>query len=71
MFGPILESFGLSLFLCSPGLPRSEVNDAQVGSWRDCFVMSWPVCEFFPHGCFVMSWLGGEFLPRGMMRWMG
>jgi hypothetical protein len=40
--------------MCSPGLPGSEVNDAQVSSWR---------------GCFVMSWLHGDFFPRGMMRW--
>jgi hypothetical protein len=56
VFGSVLESSRLSLSLCSSGLPGSEVNDAQVGSWR---------------GCFVMSWLGGDFSPRGMMRWTG
>jgi hypothetical protein len=45
-----------TLSLCSPGLPGSEVNDAQDGSWR---------------GCFVMSCLGSDFFPCGMMRWMG
>jgi hypothetical protein len=56
VFGAILESLRLSLPLCSSGLPSSEVNNAQVGSWR---------------GCFVMPWLGGDFFPCGMMRWMG
>jgi hypothetical protein len=57
MFRPILESsrLSLSLSLYSPGLHGSEVNDAQVGSWR---------------GCFMMSWLGGDSFARGMMRWM-
>jgi hypothetical protein len=56
VFGPILESSSLSLSLYSLGLPGCEVNDAQVGSWR---------------GCFVMSWLGGDFFPCGMMKWRG
>jgi hypothetical protein len=36
--GPVLESSGL--FLHSPCPPGGEVNDVQVGSWRDCFRMS-------------------------------
>jgi hypothetical protein len=39
----VLKSFRLSLSLCvcvcSLGLPDSEVNDAQVGFWRGCFMM--------------------------------
>jgi hypothetical protein len=46
----------LSLSLCSPGLPGSEMNNAKVSSWR---------------GCFLMSWLGSDFFPYEMMRWMG
>jgi hypothetical protein len=38
MFGPILESF--RLYLHSSGPPGGEVNEDQVGSWRDCFRMS-------------------------------
>jgi hypothetical protein len=70
VFGPIMESSRLSLslslslsiyiyiyiYIYSPGLPGSEVNDAQVSSWR---------------GYFVISWLGGDSFPRGMMRWTG
>jgi hypothetical protein len=56
VFRPILESSRLSPSLCSPGLPGSEVNIAQVSSWR---------------GCFMMPWLGGDFFSRGMMRWIG
>jgi hypothetical protein len=43
-------------FLCSPGLHGSEVNDAQVGSWRCCF---------------VMSLFGDDSFLRGVMRWTG
>jgi hypothetical protein len=55
VFGPILESsrFSLSLY---HGVLGSEVNVAQVGSWRCCF---------------VMPWLGDDFLPHGMIWWMG
>jgi hypothetical protein len=56
VFRHVLKSSRLSLSLYSLGLPGSEVNDAQVNSWR---------------GCFVMSWRGGDFFPHGMMRWMG
>jgi hypothetical protein len=49
VFRPVLESSRLSL--CG-----SDVNDAHVGSWR---------------GCFIMSWLGDNSFPCGMMRWMG
>jgi hypothetical protein len=60
VFGPVLESsrfsLSLSLSLCSLSLPSSEVNNAQVCSWR---------------GCFMMSWLSGDSFPRGMMRWTG
>jgi hypothetical protein len=38
-----------------PGPPSSEVNEARVGSWRDCF---------------VMPLLGGDAFSRGVMRWM-
>jgi hypothetical protein len=47
VFQPILESsklslsLSLSLSLYAPSFPGSEVNDAEVGSWRGCFVMSW------------------------------
>jgi hypothetical protein len=40
VFGHVLESSRLSLSVCSLGLPGTEVNDAQVGSWKGCFVMS-------------------------------
>jgi hypothetical protein len=36
----VLKSFRLSVCVCSLGLPDSEVNDAQVGFWRGCFMMS-------------------------------
>jgi hypothetical protein len=52
----VVESSRLSLSICSPGLPDSEANDAQVDSWR---------------GCFMMSWLCSDFFPRGTMTWMG
>jgi hypothetical protein len=52
----VFQTLSLSLSLCSPGLPSSEMNNAKVSSWR---------------GCFVMSWLDSDFFPRGMMRWMG
>jgi hypothetical protein len=56
VFRPVLESSRLSLSFYSPGLLGSEANDAQVGSWR---------------GCFMKSWLRSDFFPRGMMTWMG
>jgi hypothetical protein len=58
VFRPVLEPSWLSLCVCvcSLGLVGSEVNDAQVGSCR---------------GCFMMSWLDGDSFPRGMMRWTG
>jgi hypothetical protein len=49
----VLESSGLSLSLF-PETLCGEVNDVQVGSWRDCFVMS--LC-------------GGDVYSRGVMRW--
>jgi hypothetical protein len=56
VFRPILESSGLSLSLSLlPGPPCGEVNDAQVGSRRDCF---------------VMSLLGGDAFSCEVMRWM-
>jgi hypothetical protein len=48
VFGPILESSGHSLL--SPGLPDGEVDDAQVGSWRNCFVVSLLSDDAFPRG---------------------
>jgi hypothetical protein len=39
-------SLSLSLCVCSSGLPGSEVNDAQVGFWTGCFVMSCPGSDF-------------------------
>jgi hypothetical protein len=56
VFVLVLESFGCSLWL--PGLPSDEVDDAWVGSWRGCFVMSLLDNDTFPRG-------GG-----GGMRWM-
>jgi hypothetical protein len=53
VFGPDLESFGLSLSLL-PTPPGGEVNDARVGSWRDCF---------------VMPLLGGDAFSCGVKRW--
>jgi hypothetical protein len=38
VFVPVLESSGLSLHSLGP--PVGEVNDARVGSGRDCFRMS-------------------------------
>jgi hypothetical protein len=56
VFRPVLESSRLSPSLYSPGLPGSEVNNAKVGSWRSCF---------------MVSWLDGDIFSCGMMRWMG
>jgi hypothetical protein len=53
VFRPILESSGLSLH--SSGPPNNEVNDAWVGSWRDCF---------------ETSFLGGNVFSRRVVRWM-
>jgi hypothetical protein len=52
VFGPSLESSRLSLHSSDP--LGSEVNDAWVGSWRDCF---------------GMSLLGGDVFSRGVVRW--
>jgi hypothetical protein len=52
MFGPVLESSGPPLY--SPGPPGGEVNNAQVGSWRDCF---------------MIPLLGGDAFSRQVMRW--
>jgi hypothetical protein len=53
VFGPVLESSWLSLHSSDP--PGGEVNDARVGSWRDCF---------------GMSLLGGDVFSRGVVRGM-
>jgi hypothetical protein len=53
VFGPSQESSGLSLH--SSGPPGGEVNDARVGSWRDCF---------------EMFLLGGDVFSHGVVRWM-
>jgi hypothetical protein len=58
MSGPVLDSSGCSL-LC-PCLPDDEVDNAHVGSWRDCFVVSLFSDDTFPRGG------GGEGV-----RWMG
>jgi hypothetical protein len=44
-----------ALSLHSSGPPNSEVNDAWVGSWRDCF---------------ETSFLGGNVFSRRVVRWM-
>jgi hypothetical protein len=49
VFGPTLESSGLSLSLL-PGPLGDKVNDARVGSQRDCFVMSLHGCKAFSLG---------------------
>jgi hypothetical protein len=55
VFGPVLESSGLSLSLSLlPGAPSGEVTDACVVSQRDCF---------------MMFLLVGDAFSRGMMRW--
>jgi hypothetical protein len=55
VFGPVLESSRLSLSLHSLVPPSGEVNDARVGSWRDCF---------------GMSLLGGDIFSCRVVRWM-
>jgi hypothetical protein len=50
--GPVLESSELSLYYLGP--PGDEVNDAHVGSWRDCFAMSLLSVDAFSYG--VMRW---------------
>jgi hypothetical protein len=52
VFGPVLEYSVLSLH--STGPPSGEVNDAQVGSWRDCF---------------GMPLLGGDVFSRRVVKW--
>jgi hypothetical protein len=51
VFEPILESFGP---LPTPRPPGGEVNDARVGSQKDCFVMPLIDDDAFSHG--VMRW---------------
>jgi hypothetical protein len=48
VFGPVLESSWLSLHYLDP--PGGEVNDARVGSWKDCFGMSLLGGDIFSHG---------------------
>jgi hypothetical protein len=55
VFGTILESSRLPLAI-PWALHGSEVNGAQVGSWR---------------GCLGRSLLGGDVFPQGVMSWMG
>jgi hypothetical protein len=55
VFEPVLESSRLPLSIPWV-LLGSEVNSAQVGSWRDCL---------------AMSLLGGDVFPHGVVRWMG
>jgi hypothetical protein len=43
------------VFSSTPGLPGDEVDDAWVGSCRNCF---------------VGSLLGDDIFPRGELRWM-
>jgi hypothetical protein len=50
MFGSVLESYGH--FLQPSGLPRDEVGDARVSSWRD---YSWCLCL-----ATTLSHMGGE-----------
>jgi hypothetical protein len=52
VFRPILESSRLCIQSLGP--PGFEVNDARVGSWRDCF---------------GMSLLGGDVFSCGVVRW--
>jgi hypothetical protein len=52
VFGPVMESYGLSPHSLGP--PGSEVNDAQVDSWRDCF---------------GISLLGDDVFSGGLVRW--
>jgi hypothetical protein len=40
-YSGVFQALSLSLSLYAPSFPGSEVNDAEVGSWRGCFVMSW------------------------------
>jgi hypothetical protein len=47
VFGPILESLGLSLHFSGP--PGGEVNDVRVGFCRDCFGMSLLGGDVFSH----------------------
>jgi hypothetical protein len=54
VFRPVLESSGLSLSLYSPAPPGGEVNDARVGSQRDCFVISLLGGNTF--SCVVIKW---------------
>jgi hypothetical protein len=56
MSGPVLDSSGCSL-LC-PGLPDDEVDNAHVGSWRDCFVVSLLSDDTFPRGGGGVRWMG-------------
>jgi hypothetical protein len=51
-YSGVFQALCLRVCLFS-GPPCSEVNDAQVDSWRDCF---------------MMSWLDDDLFPRGMMR---
>jgi hypothetical protein len=48
VFEPVLESSWLSFQ--SPGPPGGEVNDAWVGTWRDCFGMSLRFGDVFLRG---------------------
>jgi hypothetical protein len=72
VFGSILESSGCSLYL--PGLPGNEVDEAQVGCCRGCFVRSLLGCDAFLAMISLLVWCAhffslerwGCFLVRGV-----